>query len=134
MSESIHLDLTDHERAILRSGLVEWGGPARVTQELAVAMGFKDQDDLFRDGDRLVEALESREPMTPRDWARAILATEIVFVSNLVGSGCDWSITTGFSDADTLKTLREIQRKVPSTVYAVFGRELGTRPPAPPSG
>ena len=66
--------------------------------------------------------------MTPVDWARTILATEIVFASNLLGSGCDWSITTGFSDAETLKSLREIQTKVPRSVYAVLGRELGTRP------
>lgn len=129
VSERIQLDLTDRERAILRSGLVEWGGPARVTQELAVAMGFRDQADLFSDGDRLVEALQAGQPMTPLDWARTILATEIVFASNLVGSGRDWSVTTGFSDADTLASLREIQRKVPRDVYAVFGRELGTRPP-----
>lgn len=132
MTERIQLDLTDHERGILRSGLVEWGGPARVTQELALAMGFRDQEDLFRDGDRLIAALETSDPMTPLDWARTILATEIVFASNLVGSGCDWSITTGFSDAETLLSLRAIQRKVPREVYAVFGRELGTRPPGAP--
>jgi hypothetical protein len=130
----IQLELTESERSILRSGIVEWGGPARVTQELAVAMGFHDQADLFHEGDRLIAAIEAAEPMTPLDWARTLLATEIVFASNLVGSGRDWSITTGFSDAETLASLREIQRKVPRAVYAVFGRELGTRPPGKPLG
>ena len=134
VTPSIQLDLTDRETAVLRSGLDEWGGPARVTQELAVAMGFEDQADLFRDGDRLIEALQAREPLSALDWARTILATEIVFASNLVGSGRDWAITTGLSDAETLASLREIQRKVPRAVYAVFGRELGTRPPGHPRG
>ena len=134
VTECIRVDLTDRERGILRSGLIEWGGPARVTQELAVAMGFRDQQDLFRDGDRLIASLEASDPMTPLDWARTILATEIVFASNLVGSGRDWSVTTGFSDAETLACLREIQRKVPRAVYDVFGRELGTRPPGRPLG
>lgn len=132
MDERIQLDLTDREREILRSGLHEWGGPAWVTQELAVAMGFRDQSDLFRDGDRLVAALKASKPMTPLDWAKTILATEIVFASDLVGSGCEWSTTTGWSDDETLTSLREIQRKVPPSVYAVFGRELGTRPPGRP--
>lgn len=92
-------------------------------------MGFRDQEDLFRHGKRLIAAIEARDPMTPLDWARTILATEIVFASDLVGSGGDWSITTGYSDAETLTSLREIQRKVPRAVHAVFGRELGTRPP-----
>ena len=48
VTERIQLDVTDREGGILRAGLVEWGGPARVTQELAVAMGFRDQEDLFR--------------------------------------------------------------------------------------
>jgi hypothetical protein len=134
VTERIQLGLTDGERSILRSGLIEWGGPARVTQELAVAMGFRDQADLFRDGDRLIQALAADAPMTPLDWARVILATEIVFASDLVGSGCDWSITTGFSDEETLRSLREIQRKLPSAVYSVLGRELGTRPPDQPRG
>lgn len=127
--EPVQLDLTDDERAVLRAGLAEWGGPARVTQELAVAMGFRDQADLFLEGDQIKGALEDREPLTPLDWARTVLATEIVFASNLVGSGRDWSITTGFADVETLALLRAIQGKVPRSVFEVIGTELGTRPP-----
>ena len=102
MDEFIAIDLTDDERAVLRAGLVEWGGPARVTQEFAVAMGFRDQDDLFAEGDRIRVDLEAERPLSPFDWARMVLATEVVFASNLVGSGWDWSSTTGFSDGDTI--------------------------------
>lgn len=47
MDDPLATELTDDERAALRAGLVEWVGPARVTHELAVGMGFRDQDDLF---------------------------------------------------------------------------------------
>src|SRR2546421_13536 len=33
-------DLDDVERQMLRWGVIEWGGPARCTDELAIAMGF----------------------------------------------------------------------------------------------
>jgi hypothetical protein len=128
----IAIDLTADERAVLRAGLVEWGGPARVTEEFAVAMGFRDQADLFRQADRIIDEIEAAQPLSPVDWARTVLATEIVFASNLIGSGWDWAITTGFSDSDTLRILREIQRKLPHRVVAVIGSEIGTKPPGQP--
>jgi hypothetical protein len=42
-----------------------------------------------------------------------LLATEISFSSNLIGSGHDWMFTTGLSDEETLSALRRIQKKVP---------------------
>jgi hypothetical protein len=47
------------------------------------------------------------------DWRRVLLATEVVFASDVFGSGLDWSTTTGFSDADSISLLRSIQRKMP---------------------
>lgn len=38
--------LTDEERGMLVSGLIEWGGPADVTESLAAAMGFSTLKDL----------------------------------------------------------------------------------------
>ncbi|MEM9204186.1 MAG: hypothetical protein AAGC53_21310, partial [Actinomycetota bacterium] len=35
--------------------------------------------------------------------------TEFVFISNVFGSGRDWHITTGFSDEDSIRLLREVQ-------------------------
>jgi len=99
---------------------------------MAVAMGFRDQADLFLEGDRIIDVLEARQPMTPLDWARTVLATEVVFASQLIGSGHDWSITTGLEDGETLKLLRGIQRKLPRSVVAVIGTDLGTKPPGQP--
>ncbi|MEU0791752.1 hypothetical protein ABZ342_16920 [Amycolatopsis sp. NPDC005961] len=62
--------------------LVEWGGPARCSDELA----------------------------------------EIVFVSDLAGTGCEWPTTTGLDDVVTLRTLRGIQRKLGKVVRAYYGK------------
>ncbi|SCL60301.1 hypothetical protein GA0070606_3249 [Micromonospora citrea] len=56
--------------------------------------------------------MDRREPLTGSQWRKLLLSTEIVFASDVVGSGCDWSITTGLSDEETIKLLRVVQRKV----------------------
>ena len=94
----VPMDLDDQERAVLVRGMVEWGGPARCTEELARAMGFLSLADFDAQRSRLVAALESGEPLSPRDWRRTLLATEIVFASDVVGSGVDWYTTTGPQD------------------------------------
>ena len=42
-----------------------------------------------------------------------MLAIEVVFVSDVVGSGLDWRFTTGFGDAETIGVIRGLQRKLP---------------------
>ena len=111
MDELIDLDLEAPERDFLRCGIMEWGGPARCTEELAVAMGFQSVSDLFAQSRRLIDAVISSEPMTRLDWWRVLVATEIVFASDVLGSGLEWSTTTGISDSDSISTLRRIQRK-----------------------
>ena len=113
-------DLTGRERRFLRWGIIEWRGPANCTEEMAVAMGFKSVQDLFDCTDRLAEAIASGTPLTAFDWLRVLLATEIVFASNVMGSGVDWSITSGLSDEESLLLLRSAQRKL-----AGIGRLLG---------
>src|SRR5467141_1751578 len=100
--EAIEIPLSDEERQLLRAGLAEWGGPAHCTKEFAVAMGFKDVADLLSQCHRLNQALAVAEPLTRPDWARTLLATELAFASDSIGSGVDWSTTTGLSDADTI--------------------------------
>ena len=106
------IDLTGEERYVLFRGLAEWGGPAHATDALAIAMGFADVEDLLQEGRRLRTAIRAGQPLTRRDWRRALVATEIVFASDVFGSGCDWSITSGLSDDETVKTLRALQRKL----------------------
>ncbi|MEU7628604.1 hypothetical protein AB0C34_01275 [Nocardia sp. NPDC049220] len=103
------IELLDAEREVLRSGLGEWGGPARCTDALAVVMGFEDVADLFVQARRLRSLLITGEPLSAKDWRRTVVATEFVFASNVFGSGRDWPITTGFSDEETIKILRQLQ-------------------------
>ncbi|MEW2489385.1 hypothetical protein [Streptomyces sp. NPDC048411] len=124
------LTLTDEESRLLQQGLIEWSGPARCTEEFAVAMGFDGADDLNRRGARIRTALAAKEPLEPMDWARALLATELAFASEVVGSGYEWSTTTGWSDDMTVKVLRSAQLKLIRTVTPLVGRGLGTRRPA----
>lgn len=114
--------LAQDEINLLRRALAEWGGPAHCSDQLAVGMGFADQRDLLDQCRRLRSALSDDMPLTQVDWARVLLAAEIVFASDLMGSGIDWSITTGLSDESTIRTLRSIQRKLGGTIRPYYGR------------
>jgi hypothetical protein len=119
-NEMIEFDLTDEERFLLNRGLVEWGGPAYCTDALAVAMGFDSVADLAVQQRRLLKQLNAGVPMSRWDWTRTLLATEIVFASDVVGSGVEWPTTTGLDDARSLEVLRDLQRKLVSS-RVVFG-------------
>ena len=114
-TDEIEIELDDTERFVLRWGLIDWGGPARCTEEMAVAMGFRSVSDPFAESDRLTAAIAAGAGLTRLDWTRALLATEICFASDVVGSGLDWQTTSGLSDTDTLTTLRRIQRELRRT-------------------
>lgn len=114
--------LTEGEVRLLRRALAEWGGPARCSDQLAFGMGFADARDLLAQCRILSRALGDDDPIKPVDWARTLLAAEIVFVSDLGGSGVEWQATTGLSDEATLLILRAIQRKLAKTVSAYYGK------------
>lgn len=116
----IAVELSDDEREILRRGLGEWGGPARSTEALAVAMGFASVADLYDQGRRLRAALDSKEPLSAADWRRTLVATEFVFASDVFGSGVEWPTTTGLRDEETIRTLRGLQRKLNRKVGAAL--------------
>ncbi|MCC8246970.1 hypothetical protein [Saccharothrix luteola] len=112
-SEPVSVDLDVDEGAVLRAGLLDWGGPAAPTDALAVAMGFSDAARLSTEASALWQQFERTGSLTVEDWRRALLAVEIVFVSDVVGSGLDWRFTSGFSDAQTIEIVRRLQRKLP---------------------
>jgi hypothetical protein len=112
-NEPIKIDLTPAEQDLLVQGLAQWGGPASPTDELARAIGFRSSQDLWQgEGRELRDAVRLGQPLTARDWRRTLLATEIVFASDVVGAGTDWPITTGLSDQETITALRTIQKKI----------------------
>lgn len=110
--DRVPVDLAQGERDVLWHGLHEWGGPARCTEDLARAMGHNNLDDFRRFQARVMRSIRDGDPLAGPDWRRALLATEIVFASNVVGSGVDWSSTTGITDAETVELLRSLQRKL----------------------
>ncbi|MEV4418273.1 hypothetical protein [Catellatospora sp. NPDC049609] len=110
--DKVLIELTDAERHVLIRGFAEWGGPARCTDALAVAMGFRGVEDLHVEGRRMSESIRSGHPLSRKDWRCALIATEVVFASDIFGSGVEWSTTTGLSDEETIKILRSLQRKL----------------------
>ncbi|MBB6352157.1 hypothetical protein ACWGH8_29850 [Nonomuraea muscovyensis] len=122
-------EILDHDEiALLRRGLGEWGGPARPSRSLAVALGAEDPADLLEQCGRLRSALAADQPLAPLDWARVLFAVEIVFASDLQGSGVDWPTTTGYSDQETITALRVIQRKLGPVLRDVYGQSLSRNP------
>jgi hypothetical protein len=110
--ETVDVDLTGEQRFMLNRGLVEWGGPARCTDAMATAMGFTDVQDLFRETNRILPELDSGHELSRWDWTRTLIATEIVYASDVIGSGAEWTETTGLDDRRSLEVLRNIQHKL----------------------
>lgn len=104
--------MTDDEMNVLRAGVQEWGGPASLTEPVARAIGFTSVQDFFIHSQRIQACLRGGESMSFAEWRRTLLATELVFVSDVIGSGTDWETTTGIRDAEALRLLRSLQRKI----------------------
>jgi hypothetical protein len=105
-------ELTDEERDLLRAGLGQWGGPAPFTPAVAGALGFATASELDAECSRLWRRLRNREPLSAAELTWALLATEIVFVSEVVGCAAEWTIVTPYQDIETLQRLRMLQRRM----------------------
>jgi hypothetical protein len=107
------VDLTDDERRVLRFGLLMWsGGPAWMTDEIARAIWFDDREDFNEQRDRLWDAIEAQKPLSPRDWHRALAATELGYISWVLGAAGDWPMVSGIEDHTALDHIRPIQKKL----------------------
>ena len=132
LSDIVEVELTDGEWFMLYRGLAEWAGPARCTDVMAEAMGFGDVERMWVEMDRLKRITKRHQAMSRWDWARTLLATEIVFASSVIGGGQDWQADTGLSDAASLQTLRSLQDKLMRTIANDVMREeeIGRHDPA----
>jgi len=110
-SQQVVLD--ERERRFLRAALLDWGGPAHPTDELAAAMGFSSAEALSDEAWALWKRIEAGETLTTEDWRRVLLAVEIVFASDVVGSGLDFRFTSGIPDEEAIRILRSLQGKLP---------------------
>ena len=116
-ADTTALDLTEDEWHVLLAGLGQWGGPTDLTDSWALALGFNSKQHFGNEVPRLERLLERRQPLQAQDWLRVIHATELVFINDMVGAGVEWSITTGFTDEDTVALLRSIQEKWMDAAY-----------------
>jgi len=123
----VRIALSDDELRVLVAGVNEWLGPAYCTLEMAIAMGFGNYDELESMADRLVDSLPAMS-LSDTDWTRVLLATEIAFASSAMGSGLDWSTSTGYSDEYTIRVLRQVQKKLEPVARGVLVHTIGTRP------
>lgn len=108
-AELVQPDLTFDQGRLLASGLSGWGGSLRPGLDVIVAMGFSDVDDFDSTRDRMIWRLLHHELMSRLDWTRALVATEIVFISDVVGGALHWESESGLYEETTLRLLRETQ-------------------------
>lgn len=106
------VELNSEERAMLRWGLLDWGGPANPTDNIVRAMGFESVVGLHREKRRIADMISTGQPLTVRDWTRALIATEIVWASAVYGSGSDSQYTFGRPDVKAIDLLRSLQDKL----------------------
>jgi hypothetical protein len=111
--KTVTFDLSDDERTMLIDGLIGWEGPGHGTDSLAVAMGFADLDDLATEGERIARAIGTGDALPVRDWTRALVAAEFAFASDLLGTGSEWTVINGGTDAEWIDVLRRLQRRLP---------------------
>ncbi|WP_123955511.1 hypothetical protein [Frondihabitans sp. 762G35] len=121
--EPIDLELTVLERGVLSRGCDEWNGTARGNDAIARAFGFESASSLLVDGRRLSRSVSQGLPLTRSDWTRALLSLEVLFASDVIGAGVEWSTITGFTDGETITALRGIQRKLGGVVIRPDYRE-----------
>ena len=112
----VEVALDEQEWRLLRQHF-QWLGPARISDQKAVVIGYDDAEDFRRDVDRLVSLVQTRSPMPPRDWRRLLISVELLFGSSVLGCGLDWSTVSGISDEDSAMTLRALQRKLVGVVH-----------------
>lgn len=113
MTERVEVSLTEDELRFLRAALLDWGGPARPTDEIAAALGFASAERVSEGTWELWQRIEQESALSTQDWRRVLLAVEIVFASDVVGSGLDWATTSGIPDGESIALLRRLQRKLP---------------------
>lgn len=125
MDDVLIVELAEEERAMLRWGLLDWGGPASPTEALVRVMGFESIADLYTSARRIAELVWTGKGLSRRDWTRALVATEFVWASDVFGSGLDSVYTFGYSDAEAVAILRSVQRKLRKAGALARGASLG---------
>lgn len=112
MGQLISLGFDRDEREFFARTLEQCGGPAQVTDALAAFIGFTDAGDMVKRCYGIADRVRRDGRIDAADLERGQLACEILFSSDIYGSGLDWVATTGLEDADAIGLLRRIQVKM----------------------
>ncbi|SNR59477.1 hypothetical protein SAMN06272737_11488 [Blastococcus mobilis] len=126
MTAEVDVRLPDGERRLLQAGIGEWSGSARCSPGLALLLEFGSCDHMEAWLPGAQRALAAGDSLLPRDWRRCLVLTELAFASDVLGSGCEWSTTTGLSDAETVVLLRIVQRRLAPFVFDDRGSAAAT--------
>lgn len=108
----LNVVLSADEREFLIQGLVQWGGPATCTDDIARVIGFSGEADFRAGAKRIVGMLREASPMSGEDWTRALVATELVYASDRYGAGVEWETVSGWGDVESIHMLRGLQRRL----------------------
>ena len=117
MTAEVDVRLAAAERRLLQAGIGEWSGPVRCSSGLALLLGFDGCDHLEAWLPGAQRAIAAGAPLLPRDWRRCLVLTELAFASDVLGSGYEWATTTGLSDAESVRLLRGVQRRLAPFVF-----------------
>ena len=126
MTAEVDVRLPAAERRLLQAGIGEWSGPARCSSGLALLLAFDSCDHLEAWLPGAQRAVAAGAPLLPRDWRRCLVLTELAFASDVLGSGYDWSTTTGLSDSESVRLLRGVQRRLAPFVFDDQGSAAAT--------
>jgi hypothetical protein len=112
VKRAVDLGLSQDEVRFLVDALSQFSGPARPSPEIAFALGYADAQEMRRGLDEIEHGLRTAEPLARRDWKRSLIAAEVSFGSDTFGAGVEWETVTGRDEGESLKRLRELQRKL----------------------
>ena len=119
--ESSRTTLTELERKFLLTNLRQWRSAATGKPLPIEALGIAENwSDFDRRVERLMDAVEGKQPLSETDWTLVLYLTEQAWASTLVGSGLDIALVSDIPDEEAIKILRSIQWKL-----VVSGRASG---------
>ncbi|MDA0179816.1 hypothetical protein OJ997_05885 [Solirubrobacter phytolaccae] len=112
-NEVVTPELAQAEVIFLRQAIgCIWGGPAKMTDEVAALLGYEDKAAFNQDQERLEHCVAGALPASRGDWRRVLLAAELAFASYELGGAWDWETVTGINEEAAILVLRAVQSKL----------------------
>lgn len=113
-ADVVSIELSDAESDYLTTGLVEWGGPVAMTDPLARVIGFDDAAQFYQFAREMVGRVAGARmvSLTRDEWRSVLIASEINFASDVLGTGTEWEDFSAFTEEETLLAMRTLQRKL----------------------